>query len=245
MTTTHNTQLADRVILITGAGGGIGSAVALAAAQAGAELILCGRTQAHLDATYDAIVAAGGPQPALFPIDFVAASNDDYNRLAEGIRSDCGRLDGIVHLAAHFDALMPFTDQTVDAFRRNLHVNLTAAFAITKACLPLLVESGDASVIFAADSAGAQRKPFWGGYAVAKAGLDCMMTILAQELEHQPGLRFNAVDPGPTRTKLRKLAFPRDDPDASTPQAVVPTFMYLLGPDSHDINGQTLHPGSS
>lgn len=242
MTDNTDKPLDGRVILITGGGGGLGSAVAQAAAQAGAELILCGRSQQPLNHTYDAIVAAGDPQPALFPIDFASASSTDYQRLADGIRADCGRLDGIVHLAAHFDGLRPFVDQSVDDFRRNLHVNLTAPFALLKACLPLLLESGTASVVFASDSVGAQHQPFWGSYGVAKAGLDCMLHMLAQELEHQPGLRFNAVDPGPTRTPLRKLAFPTDDPQARQPQAAASTFIHLLRPVSHDINGQILKP---
>src|SRR5699024_9821268 len=128
--------LANRVILITGAGGGIGSVVASAVAAAGAECILLGRTLAHLESTYDSIVSAGGPEPALFPLDLTRAGDNDYTKRINGIHSDCGRLDGIVHLAAHFDALMPLASFPIDDWKRTMHVNATSAFALTQLCLP-------------------------------------------------------------------------------------------------------------
>lgn len=234
------TNLNGRVILITGAGGGLGSAVARAAAKAGAELILVGRRVKSLEKIYDAIVADGSPEPALFPLDFTKAGADDYQRLVDGITADFFRLDGIVHLAAHFDGLRPLHDFDVANWQRALHVNLTAPFAITESCMPLLRAAPDASVVFAADHVGREAKAYWGAYAVAKTGLETTVKLFASEYEHVQHLRFNAVDPGPMLTALRKKAFPNDDPDARDPEVAVAKFLELLGPASRGISGRIL-----
>jgi len=233
-------NLNGRVILITGAGGGLGSAVALAAAKAGAELILVGRRLKPLEAVYDAVVAAGGKQPALFPMDFTKAGADDYQRLIDGIQNDCGRLDGIVHLAAHFDGLKPLHDHDVADWQRSIHVNLTAPFAITQACLGLLRAAPDASVVFAADSIAHQAKAYWGAYAAGKCGIETLSNIFAAENRHVENLRFNAVDPGPLTTSLRKKAFPSNDPHAAPPESAVAPILYLLGPEGREVRGQRI-----
>lgn len=234
--------LTDRTILITGAGGGLGSAVARAAAGEGAALILAGRQQRTLDAIYDTIIADGGSEPALFPVDFTKAAADAYDALAKGIETDYGHLDGIVHLAAHFQGLTPLGNLSVEEWQRALHVNLTAPFAVTQACLPLLQASPDASVVFAADPVGTEPQAFWGGYAVAKSGLDTLLALLVREHGHRDNLRFNAVAPGPTTTPLRARAFPAGDEQARPPTAAVPSFLHLLGPASRGVNGTTLSP---
>lgn len=230
------TDLSDRVILISGAGGGIGQHVARHAAAAGAECILLGRDSNHLTPVYDAIVAAGGPEPALFPLDVTRAGESDYQRLARGIETDCGRLDGIVHLAAHFDGLMPLASHPIDGWQRIMHVNVTAAFALTQACLPLLQATGDASVVFAADQAGA-RKAFHGAYAASKAALASLARVFALEHAQSDAVRFNAVDPGPRATPLRKQAFPHDDPAARPAADSAPLFVQCLGPTSRGTTG--------
>lgn len=224
-----NPDLSGRTILITGASGGLGAAVARAAAARGAELVLAGRRQKPLEAVYDDIVAGSGRKPALFPVDFTKATADAYQALADGIAADCGRLDGIVHLAAHFNGLTPLANLEIEEWQRALHVNLTAPFAVTRACLPLLYESPNASVVFATDAVGRAPQPFWGGYAAAKAGLEALLAMLAREHEHRKNLRFHAVDPGPTATALRARAYPAGDPDAAAPEDAVPLFLSLLG----------------
>src|SRR5699024_5293414 len=234
------TLLAERVILITGAGGGIGSEVARAAAAAGASCVLLGRSSDKLNQTYDAIVAAGDPEPALFPLDLTKAGEIDYQRLIHGIDTDFGRLDGLVHLATRFDGLMPLTSQTVQDWQRTMHVNVTAAFALTQSCLPLLTAAADASVLFAADRRGA-RKAFWGAYAASKNALMAMARLLALEHAQNRQLRFNAIDPGPTATALRRSAFPSDDPAAQPAAAIAGLFVHCLGPATQGINGQLLN----
>lgn len=220
--------LAGRVLLITGASGGLGSAAARAAAAAGAELVLCGRNRKRLEAVYDAIVEAGGLEPALFPIDFGGASEADYERLAEGIEADFGRLDGVAHLAAAFAGLKPLASTPIEEWQRTLHATLTAPFMITRACLPLLQAAEDAAVVFAADRHAAEGPAFWGAYAAAKAGLETMANMLAAETGGHP--RVHVLDPGPLDTALRRRAYPGGDPDAADPAEAAAEIVRLLGP---------------
>lgn len=222
--------LAGRVLLITGAGGGLGSATARAAAAAGAELILCGRGRKRLETVHDAVVADGGRQPALFPIDFGGASEADYERLAEGIETDFGRLDGVAHLAAAFAGLKPLASTPIEEWQRTLHATLTAPFMITRACLPLLQAADDAAVVFATDGHAANGPAFWGPYAAAKAGLETMANMLAAETGGQP--RVHVLDPGPLDTPLRRRAYPGGDPNAAAPDAAATDIVRLLGPQA-------------
>ncbi|MDT0617263.1 SDR family NAD(P)-dependent oxidoreductase [Salinisphaera sp. P385] len=237
--------LQDRVILITGATGGFGAALAEAAAAAGAQLVLAGRQQKKLEALSDRITAAGGPVPCLFPVDFTRASGDPYQLLAEGIEADLGRLDGVVHAAARFQALTPLAGLELEEWQRALHLGVTVPFALTRACLPLLGRSPDASVVFMDDAVGRGDNAFWGGYAVAKAGLSSLMTLFATEHGHRDDLRFNALRPGPMATPLRARAFPSQDEKAQPTDQAVSACLHLLGPSGRGINGQTLDPDQS
>jgi len=236
--------LDHRVILVTGAGGGIGSHVARAVAAAGAECVLLGRQTRHLDSVYDTIVADGSPEPALFPLDFTRAADHDYQRLADGIQSDYGHLDGIVHLAAHFDGLMPLASHTLEQWRRTMHVNVTAAFALTQVCLPLLQDTGDTTVVFAADR-DAARKAFWGAYAASKAALMSLTRVLALEHGSSDKVRVNAIDPGPRATALRKIAFPLDDPKARPAADIAPLFVHCLSAASRGTTGHVFDADGS
>src|SRR6478672_10167830 len=139
--------LAGRVVLITGAPGGLGSVAARACARAGATVVLLGRKVPKLNRLYDAIVAEG-PEPLLYPLDLEGASPDDYAELAARIEPELGRLDGLLHCAAEFRGLTPLLHTDPAAFARAIHVNLTAPAWLTQACLPLLLRAPDAAVVF-------------------------------------------------------------------------------------------------
>lgn len=233
--------LAGRVILITGAGGGIGAAVARATAAAGAECVLLGRRESTLAPVFDTIVADGSPEPALFPLDVTKAGEDDYQRLADGIAADCGHLDGIVHAAARFDGLMPLASHPIDAWQRMMHVNLTAPFALTQICLPLLQQAEDASVVFTVDEAAATPKAFWGAYGTSKAGLSTLMRMFAVEHGQSDDLRFNGVDPGPCKTDLRRKAFPATDDLGAPPADVAAPYLQLLSRAARGTTGQVIY----
>lgn len=232
--------LRDRVILVTGAGAGIGRAVSSACASHGATVVLMGKTQSHLEAVYDEIVSAGAPQPGIFVIDFERAGPDQYTQVLEALASAYGRLDGIVHNAGILGDRSPVEHYDVKTWHRVLHVNLTTPFVLTRTLMPLLRRSEDASIVFTSSGVGRAGKPFWGAYAVSKFGTEGLMQVLASELEGTSNIRSNTLNPGATRTAMRRLAYPGEDPDTlHSPDQIAPAYLYLLGPDSKGVNGQT------
>ena len=219
---------AGRAVLVTGAGGGLGRCVAVGAARCGAEVILLGRTVRKLEAAHDRIVEAGGPQPAIYPMDLSGAGPADYAELADRIEQAYGRLHGIVHAAAAFSGLAPLAHLEPEDWLRTVHVNLTAPFLVTTACLPLLRRVPDAAVVFVGD---AHARAYWGAYAVSKAGLEGLVKVLAEEVESAGTPRVVCVRPGPMRTGLRRRAFPAEPPDAAPePRMVAGGLLFALDP---------------
>jgi NAD(P)-dependent dehydrogenase (short-subunit alcohol dehydrogenase family) len=228
----------DRVVLVTGAGDGIGRAVALALAAQGATVALLGRTARKLEAVYDEIVAAGQPQPALLPFDLETATAAEYDRLHDALLAEFGRLDGLAHVAGILGNRSPLEHYDVPTWCRVMHVNLTAAFILTQATLPLLRKSADASVVFTSSAVGRQGKAYWGAYAVSKFGVEGLMQVLASEVEGATRIRSNSVNPGPVRSFMRLQAYPAEDrSQLAEPAAVVAPYLFLLGPASTGING--------
>jgi len=230
--------LAGRTILITGAGDGLGRAAALAYARHGATVVLLGRTVKKLEAVYDAIVAAGGPQPAITPLDLAKAGYAQLAEIAERIGESFGRLDGLLHSAAELGALAPLELYDMEQWMKVFQVNLHAPTLLTRLCLPLLKTSPDASVIFTTSEVAARGRPYWGAYAAAGAAVENLVRIWAAELEGS-SVRVNALDPGAVRTNLRARAYPGEDPKAlPAPETRVGAYLYLMGPDSAGTRGE-------
>ena len=223
------TALQDRVILLAGAAGGLGAAAAQACAQAGATLVLLGRKVAPLNRVYDAVKAVG-PEPILYPLDLEGASPDDYDQMAQAIEAEFGRLDGVLHCAANFKALTPLQHTDPADFARAIHVNLTARWWLTQACLPLLSQTNDAAVVFAVDTLEGGHGAFWGGYGLAQAGQQALIRMLQAEVgEHGP--RMTGFSPGPMRTGLRGKAYQLNvDVRAKPATELAEACAYLLSP---------------
>lgn len=238
--------LRDRTVLVTGAGDGIGRAVSLAAARHGATVVLLGRTIKKLEQVYDEIEAAGAPQPAIYPMNLEGATPKDYEDLANVIGTKFGQLHGLVHSAVELGDLRPIAHYDPLTWVKVLHVNLTAPFLLTQSCLGTLREAPSAAVVFSHDSVADKGRAYWGAYGVSKGGAFTLMKILADELESHTKVRVNAVDPGPTRTRLRLQAYPAEDRDRlATPDQVVWPYLFLLGDDGAAVNGRLLRPDDS
>ena len=233
-------SLRERVVLVTGATGGLGRATALAVAGAGATVVLLGRRVRALEALYDEVEKLGAPTPALYPMDLAGATPKDYVDLAAAVERECGRLDGIVHAAAQFDTLQPFEQQTAAEWTRTQQVNVTAPFLLSQACLPLLKRVDDAAIVFIFDDVARVGNAFWGGYGVSKHALLGLASIVHEETESTT-VRTHAILPGPMRTALRRAAYYGEDtlghPD---PVHAAAAIAWVLGADAHSVRGQTL-----
>lgn len=233
--------LSDRIILITGASDGIGRALALHCAELGAQVILHGRNVQKLEKVYDAIEALpAAPRPSIAVVDLATAETAAYQSLAASLEQEFGRLDGLVHNASILGDRFSIEQYDVVQWQRVLHVNLTTAFVLTQACLPMLRESADPSIIFTSSSVGRVGKPYWGAYAVSKFGVEGLAQVLANE-NREGKLRVNCINPGPTRTNMRLAAYPAEDRDTvKRPEDILATYIYLLGPDSRGVTGESL-----
>jgi NAD(P)-dependent dehydrogenase (short-subunit alcohol dehydrogenase family) len=230
---------AGRVILVTGAGEGIGQALALALARQGATVALLGRTQRKLERSYDRILADGGPTPALLPFNLETAAAPEYDALHDALEREFGRLDGLAHVAGILGTLSPIEHYDVPTWCKVLHVNLTAPFILTRTLLPLLKRSADASIVFTSSNLAREGRAYWGAYCASKWGVEGLMQVLAQESE-QSRVRVNSVNPGRVRTAMRRQAYPAEDSARlPEPAAVVGPFVYLLGPASQGVNGMS------
>jgi NAD(P)-dependent dehydrogenase (short-subunit alcohol dehydrogenase family) len=233
-----NDSHAGRVIVVTGAGDGIGRAVAFALARQGATVALLGRTLRKLERSYDQIVKSGSPKPALLPFNLETAAAAEYDALHAAIEREFGRVDGLAHVAGILGTRSPLDHYDVPTWCKVLHVNLTAEFILTQSLLPLLRRSSDASIVFTSSSVGRRGKAYWGAYAVSKFGVEGLAQVLAHELAETTSIRVNSINPGPVRTAMRQQAFPGEAPESNPdPATVVAPYLYLLGPASQGVSG--------
>lgn len=233
--------LSGRVILVTGAGQGLGRSVSLACASHGATVVLLGRKQEKLEAVYDEIVTLGLAMPAIMPLDLATAGTPEFEQVAALIRRDLKGLAGIAHCASHFVPLGPLANQTLEQWSTLWRVNLAAPFALTRACLPLLAAAADSSVVFTGETHGAHPKAYWGGFAVSKSGLSTLAAVWGDELEHAGKPRINVLIPGPIASPQRAQSHPGEDrARLRSPEDAANAFLYLLGADGAGLSGKTL-----
>lgn len=238
----QDARLQARTILITGAAEGLGRAVALGCAAAGATVILSAFEQTSLEPVYDAILASGHPEPAILPLNLEHATEAEFIAAANLVGDTFGRLDGLVHCAAFAPYLSRIDDYDAGEWARVIRINLTAPFLLTQVCLPLLRAADTAAIVFTADRVGRTGKAYWGAYAAAKFGIEGLMQVLADETHEGGRVRVNSLDPGILRTALRATLYPGEDPCRHPePASVVEHYIRLLEPGSEGLTGQTCH----
>jgi NAD(P)-dependent dehydrogenase (short-subunit alcohol dehydrogenase family) len=234
-------ELAGRVIAITGATGGIGRAVAIAAIREGATLIVMGRNVRKLQGLHVELEQLAPGAALMVPMDFEKAVANDYDALAAAIMARYGRLDGLVHCAGLLGTLTPMDQYDVPTWCKVMHVNVTAAFALTQVLLPALRKSEDASIIFTSSSVGRKGRAYWGAYAVSKFALEGMSQVLADELGGTTRIRVNTLNPGKARTVMRRQAYPSENLETlPLPETLTGPFLRLLGPRGAGTTGQSL-----
>ncbi|MBV1876674.1 MAG: YciK family oxidoreductase [Pseudomonadales bacterium] len=237
-----NSCLKNHTILITGASDGIGRCAALTYAKFGATVILLGKTVAKLESVYDAIIDQGGPQPGIAVIDLAVASATEMQQLADTILANYGTLDGLLHNAAILGERTPFEHYNMNTWMKVLQVNFTNVCLLTRILLPLLQSATNASVIFTSSSVGAVPRAYWGAYSVSKYALEGFAKLLMDELENTSNVRINILNPGATGTKLRKAAYPNEDPASiKQPTDLMPLYLYLMDSKHCQTKGQTIN----
>ena len=233
--------LKDRIILVTGAGAGIGRAAAKTFAAHGATVILLGRTLEKLEQVYDEIEAAGHPQPALVPLNLESAQEHDFVELTNTLEQEFGHIDGILHNASLLGVRTPIESYDPVIWQQVMQVNLNAPFLLTQILMPLLDKADNASIVFTSSTVGRKGRAYWGAYGISKFATEGLMQTLADELETTSNIRTNCINPGAARTQMRANAYPAENPaSVASPEDIMPLYLYLMGPDSLDVNGQSL-----
>lgn len=235
--------LANQVILITGAGKGLGRALALAAAKHGATTILLGKSLKNLESVYDEITHNGYPEPAIHPLNLLRLDPKGANELLHSIEQMFGRLDAIVHNAGMSGPITPIELMPPEKWQEVIHLNLNVPYLLTHALLPLLRKGPHTSILFTTAHEAYQPKAYWGAYSASKHGTAALAKSLHEELESNTAIRVNCINPGKVRTALRLNAYPAIDPKSFTaPEALMPYYLYLLSPAAKAIRGKEISP---
>lgn len=231
----------DRVIMVTGACGGIGGAVCRQLAEAGATVVALDKDMKSLERLYDDLDGRGPAEPALYPMNLQGAMPEDYDEMRDRLTENFGRLDGLLHCAAVLGRPAPAEIYDLESWFITVHINLHAPYLVTRACLPLLRKSEDASLLFTSAREGREQMAYSGAYGVSAAGVEGLMRILAAEMADTTSVRVNSLDPGPVRTHLRYQGYPGEDQSKlPTGNDVAGAFTWLLGPESREVHGQAL-----
>jgi NAD(P)-dependent dehydrogenase (short-subunit alcohol dehydrogenase family) len=226
---TDSKSLSERTALVTGASRGIGAATAEALAAAGAHVILVARTASALEDVEERIHAAGGTA-TIAPLDLT--EGESIGKLAGAVAERWEKLDILVLNAAMLGSLTPVQNIDPKEFSRLLSLNLLANQALIAAFDPLLKRAERADVVALTSSVGSEPRAFWGAYGSSKAALEVLVGAYADESEYTGRIKVHILDPGATRTRMRALAFPGEEPDSvKPPEVVARSIVERLGAD--------------
>lgn len=235
-------ELSGKTILVTGAGAGIGRAAARAYAARGAEVLLLGRTERDLDSLYDEIVAAGGVEPGIIPLDLGKTNHDIFCALADELGGSFEKLDGLLHNASVLGDRKPIAQTNASAWHEVMQINVNGMFMLTQTLLPLLNTAEQASIVMTSSSVGRKGRAFWGAYSVSKFATEGFMQVLADELENTTTIRVNSLNPGAMNTSMRRMAYPAEAPTTNpTPDTLMDLWIYLMSDASVGVNGQVFN----
>jgi NAD(P)-dependent dehydrogenase (short-subunit alcohol dehydrogenase family) len=235
-------ELENKTVMVTGASNGIGRAVAMACARAGAEVLLAGKDDAALETVYDSIVNEGGKTPGLIPLDLRVTHNQPYDELAEELMAAGLAMDGLVHNAGVLGERRALSQTSPESWQEVLQVNISATFLLTRALMPLLERAPRASIVLTSSGVGRQGKAYWGAYAVSKFATEGYMQVLADELGSTSLIRVNSLNPGAVNTRMRRAAYPGEPPDTNpSPEVLTDSWIYLLSDASASLHGATLN----
>ena len=227
---TETKPLSGKLALVTGASRGIGAATAEALAREGAHVILVARSAQALEEVEDRIHAAGG-SATIAPLDLTEA--DSIGKLGVAVSSRWDKLDIMVLNAAMLGSLTPVEHIDAKEFSRILSLNVGANQALIATFDQLLRKAERADIIGITSSVGAAPRAFWGAYGSSKAAFDNLLGTYADETEHTGRIRVHVLDPGATRTRMRQLAFPGEEPESvKPPEAVAEAIVRRLSEDT-------------
>ena len=209
-------KLSGKTIMITGAAGGLGSAIALKCAREGADLVLLDKNRRGLGQLSDSFAGQGLPLPGLYPMDLAGAGIDDFNEFVDVVGSEFGGLYALIHCALHFDGLQPLDQVEPQAWLQSMQVNVNAPWLLSCAFLPLLKKSGNGRLFFILDDLDTVTGPYWGAYGTCKAALTGMVRQFDASLSHT-ALVVRGINPGAMRSDFRAKVYhaenPLDQPD--------------------------------
>ena len=232
--------LKNKVILVTGAGDGIGRSAAISYASQGATVILLGKTKTKLEKVYDEIEKHSYPTPSISLMNLLVADAKDYQELIDNLLTQFNKLDGLLLNAATLGDRSPIEQYDVQKWIETIHINLTSQFILVKTLLPALKKSEDASVVFTTSGVGKIGKAFWGAYSVSKFGVEGLSQILSEEFDNDSSIRFNCINPGAVRTNMRKAAYPLENPEnLLPPEEIMEKYLWLMTEDSKNITGES------
>lgn len=224
---TQGDQFKGKTIFLTGACGGLGSAIALKLSQQGANLVISDKNPKALNKMCDELVKRNLPEPVIYPMNLVGATPNDYLKLAKLLKENFGQLDGLIHAASEFGSLTPFLLYEASRWLKEMQVNVNSPIFLTQALLPLVLK-GKGTILFTSDDLTTVSKAYWGQYGVGKAAIEQFAKILEKECDNQ-GVKVTVITPPPMHTQLRAKAWPAENPDKlKKPSEVAPMYIDAL-----------------
>tara|TARA_X000000950_G_scaffold152768_1_gene187810 strand:+ start:11440 stop:12288 length:849 start_codon:yes stop_codon:yes gene_type:complete len=221
--------LKDKAILVTGAGDGLGATTAKTYASFGANVILLGKTRSKLEQVSDWITQHTQTSPVIVPCDLERLDEDTVSKLGDAIDGAFSRLDGIVHHASRLGPRVPLEHYPPEAWQQVMQINVNAVFMLNRGLFELLHRGPKAVVVHTSSSVGRKGRAYWGAYAASKFALEGLSQILADETEANGQIQVFSVNPGATRTAMRREAYPLEDPlSLPLPEAHMELFLLLM-----------------